>query len=340
MSRAILHLDLDQFIAAVEILRRPELAGRPLVVGGDGDPTKRGVVSTASYEARAFGVHSGMPLRTARRRCPDAVFLPVDVKAYLEASRRVDAVLRSLPAVVENAGWDEWYLSVDDPDPEALARRIRDRVLAATGLSCSIGVGENRLQAKIGSGLDKPGGIVVLTSATWRATVGHLPPSILHGVGAKTARRLRALGITTVDELAAGDVERLTGAFGPRTGPWLVGLARGRASAEVSSAPWVPRSRSRETTFQRDLEDPVAIRRELGGLAARLAGDVERDGRPVVRVVVKVRFRPFSTHTHGVAMSPPSTEREPLVASALAALEDFDLDRPVRLLGVRVEFAR
>src|SRR6478735_9314805 len=145
----VLHVDLDQFIAAVEVLRRPELRGRPVVVGGDGDPGKRGVVSTASYEARAFGVHSGMPLRTAARRCPDAVFLPVDREVYEAASTTVMDTLRTFDAVVEVLGWDEAFLGVRTDDPEALAREVQRRVREATGLDCSVGIGQNLLQAKL-----------------------------------------------------------------------------------------------------------------------------------------------------------------------------------------------
>ena len=145
VTRWVLHVDLDQFIAAVEVLRHPELRGRPVVVGGDGDPTKRGVVSTASYEAREYGVHSGLPLRTAARRLPDAVFLPVDREAYEEASAEVMDVLRSTGAVVEVLGWDEAFLGVETDDPEGIARSLAQRVREATRLDCTVGIGENKL---------------------------------------------------------------------------------------------------------------------------------------------------------------------------------------------------
>src|SRR5215469_2378037 len=149
VTRWVLHVDLDQFIAAVEVLRRPELRGLPVVVGGDGDPAKRGVVATASYEARVFGVHSGLPLRTAARRCPDCVFLPADRAAYEAVSEDVMAALRSLGAVTEVMGWDEAFLAVDAEDPEAFARQIQERIKAATQLDCTVGIGENRLHAKL-----------------------------------------------------------------------------------------------------------------------------------------------------------------------------------------------
>ena len=168
MPEWILHVDLDQFLAAVEVLRRPELAGRPVVVGGDGDPTRpRQVVATASYEARAFGVRSGMPLRTAARRCPEAVFLPSDRAAYDDASARVMATLRSMPVVVEEIGWDEAFLGARTHQPADLAQAVRERVLAETGLSCAVGIGRTRLQAKTATGFAKPGGIALLTPVSY-----------------------------------------------------------------------------------------------------------------------------------------------------------------------------
>ncbi|MEU8304418.1 DNA polymerase IV [Actinomadura sp. NPDC048955] len=340
MGRWVLHVDLDQFIAAVEVLRHPELRGRPVVVGGDGDPSKRGVVSTASYEAREFGVHSGLPLRTALRRCPDAVFLPVDRELYESVSEQVMAALRSLGVVVEVLGWDEAFLAVDGDDPEATAREIRDRVRAATGLECTVGIGENKLQAKLATGFGKPAGVFRLTGETWFAVLGDRPTDALWGIGAKTAKRLRGLGIATVGDLAAADPGALAREVGPMTGPWLVRLAQGRDGSPVSDAPYVPRSCGRETTFQRDLDDWEDVRREVVRLARRVAEDVAADDRDVVRVVVKVRYVPFTTRTHGRALEAPSSEPARIEEAALAALDRFTGRRPVRLLGVRAEFAR
>ncbi|NDU74211.1 DNA polymerase IV [Actinomadura sp. DSM 109109] len=340
MGRWVLHVDLDQFIAAVEVLRRPELRGRPVVVGGDGDPGKRGVVSTASYEAREYGVHSGLPLRTAVRRCPDAVFLPVDRERYEAVSERVMAALRGLGAVVEVLGWDEAFLDVGGDDPEAVAREIRDRVRAATGLECSVGIGENKLQAKLATGFGKPAGIFRLTGETWFAVLGDRPTDALWGIGAKTARRLAGLGIATVRDLAAADPEALAAELGPATGPWLVRLAQGRDGSPVSDAPYVPRSCGRETTFQVDLDGWEDVRREVVRLARRVAADVAADGREAVRVVVKVRYVPFTTRTHGRTLEAPSREPDRIEEAALAALDRFTGRRPVRLLGVRAEFSR
>ena len=336
----VLHVDLDQFIAAVEVLRRPELRGLPVVVGGDGDPTKRGVVSTASYEARAHGVHSGLPLRTAVRRCPDAVFVPVDKPAYDAASAEVMAVLGDLGVVVQVLGWDEAFLAVETDDPEAFARDIQRRVREATSLDCSIGIGENRLQAKLATDFGKPAGVFRLTDDTWYDVLGDRPTSALWGIGRKTAKKLADVGIGTVRELAAADREELAATFGPATGPWLIRLARGWDRTPVVGTPYVARSRSRETTFQTNLDDWDDVRREVAVIARRVAEDVVAEQRPAARVVVKVRHAPFFTSTHGLALEQPTDDPALIERAALAALERFEDHRPVRLLGVRAEFAR
>jgi DNA polymerase-4 len=334
----VLHVDLDEFIAAVEVLRRPELAERPVVVGGDGDPTKRGVVSTANYVARRFGIHSAMPLRTAYKRCPEAVFLPVDAEAYLAASREVMDTLRSFPAVVQTMGWDEAFMSMKSNDAEAVARDIQRAVLERTRLWCSVGVGDTKIRAKLASGFAKPRGVFVLTAATWFEVMGPQPTDALCGVGAKTARKLADIGIRTVEQLATADDERLAAAFGPNTGPWLRRLGTGEDDSPVTAEPHVARGHGRERTFQRDLTDQAQIHDEVARLATEVMDDVRREGRPVVRVVVKVRFAPFFTSTHGVGLGGPTSDAAAIAAGARDALGRFDLDRPVRLLGVRVEF--
>lgn len=335
--RFVLHLDLDEFIAAVERLRRPELRGRPIVVGGDGDPTKRGVVSTASYEARAFGIRSAMPLRTAYKRNPDAIFLPVDERAYLDASRDVMDTLRSFGAPVEVAGWDEAFMAVETDGPDGLARRIQTRVLERTGLWSTIGIGDNRLQAKLASGFGKPRGVFVLTGETWADAMDGQPTAELWGIGSKTAAKLEALGIRTVAELAHANPDLLAERFGPRTGPWLAMLARGEGSAEVHPEGWVARGRGREHTFQQNLTDPIEIASEVGRLARDVGHDLTRDRRRAIRVVVKVRFAPFFTNTHGVPIAEPTADPDAIARAAGRALAKFELDRPVRLLGVRAE---
>jgi nucleotidyltransferase/DNA polymerase involved in DNA repair len=334
----VLHVDLDQFIAAVEVLRHPELRGRPVVVGGDGDPTKRGVVSTASYEAREHGVHSGLPLRTAARRLPDAVFLPVDREAYEEVSAVVMDVLRASGAVLEVLGWDEAFLGVDTDDPEAFARSLAAGVRAATQLDCSVGIGENKLQAKMATGFGKPAGVFRLTSANWFQVLGAQPTDALWGIGTKTARKLAGLGIRTVSDLASADPDALAGAFGPMTGPWLVILGRGIGDADVDDSPYVARGHGKEETFQRNIADWPQVQAEVARIAGLLAADLASEPRPAVRVVVKVRYAPFVTETHGVALAEPSSQPEAIAAAARSALERFTSRRPVRLLGVRAEF--
>jgi nucleotidyltransferase/DNA polymerase involved in DNA repair len=335
----VLHVDLDQFIAAVEILRRPELRGQPVVVGGDGDPAKRGVVSTASYEARAHGVHSGLPLRTAARRLPGAVFLPVDRAAYEAASAEVMAVLRSLGHVVEVMGWDEAFLAIDAGDPEAVAREIQARVLAATRLHCTVGIGGNRLQAKLATGFGKPAGIFRLTSENWLEVLGRRPTDALWGIGGKTARKLAGLGIGTVAELAAADPAALAAAFGPATGPWLVQTARGLSPSDVTDEPYQARGHGREVTYQQNISDWAQVRDEIARLARQVAGDLAAEGRPAVRIVVKVRYAPFITYTRGVPLARPALDPAAVEAGALAALGRFTRQDPVRLLGVRAELA-
>ena len=338
MTHWILHVDLDQFIAAVEVLRRPELRGRPVVVGGDGDPAKRGVVATASYEAREHGVHSGLPMRTAARRCPDAVFLPVDRPAYEAVSAEVMTALAELGYVTEELGWDEAYVAAETDDPEAVAREIQRHIKAATQLECSVGIGENRIQAKMASSFAKPAGVFRLTSQNWFSVLGGRPTGALLGVGAKTQQKLTELGIDTVADLAAADLAAVAARLGPTIGPWLVQTARGLGSDEVTGEPYVPRSRSRETTFQQNIEDWAQVREEVLRLADQVTRDVEAEQRPALRVVVKIRHAPFFTSTHGHTLTEPTSDPAVIRQAALTALEEFTDRRPVRLLGVRAEF--
>lgn len=335
----VLHVDLDQFIAAVEVLRNPELAGKPVVVGGRGDPTERGVVSTASYEARAYGVRSGMPLRVAAKKIPDAVFLPVDADTYNEVSQVVMDTLRGLGVVVEVLGWDEAFLGVETDDPEAFARRVQAAVLDATGLHSSVGIGDNILRAKIATGFGKPQGIFRLTRHNWFEVMGERTPDALWGIGSRTTRKLAEMGVATVHDLAYASVEEMKQRFGPKTGPWLVGLGIGLATATVSAEPWVARSHSRETTFQQDLDDWNEIAQHVRTLAARAADDVRAEQREGVRVGVKIRYAPFVTHTAGAALASPTTDPELIAEVAVGLLDRFDHDRTVRLVGVRVEMA-
>lgn len=346
----VLHVDLDQFIAAVEVLRRPGLEGKPVVVGGRGDPTERGVVATASYAAREFGVGSGMPLRAAARKIPDAVFLPVDAPAYDAASAEVMGTLRSLEwggvtVVVEVLGWDEAFLAPGPGhgelgDPVEFAAAIRAAVLEATRLHCSVGIGDNKLRAKIATEFGKPRGSYLLTEANWTEVMGERPTRALWGIGAKTAKKLSELGIETVNQLAASDAAELAAVLGPTMGPWYHRLGRGVDSSPVDATPWVPRAHGREETFQADLEDWAEVETAVDRIARRVVGDIDREGRPAARVGIKVRFRPFFTVSRSLTLPSPSNDPDVLGAAAVSLLDKLDerdRGRPVRLLGVRLE---
>ncbi|GAA1127467.1 DNA polymerase IV [Microbacterium natoriense] len=339
MADWVLHVDMDQFIAAVEVLRRPELAGLPVIVGGRGDPTERAVVSTASYEARAFGIGSGMPLKIAARKAPDdAVFLPVDHEAYEAASHEVMAALRSLPGVVlEVIGWDECFLGVESDDPEQVARDAQTAVREATGLHCSVGIGDNKVRAKIATEFGKPRGMFRLTAANWFEVMGEKPTRDLWGVGPKVQKRLATHGIDTVRQLADADQQELVAEFGPRMGVWYRDLGAGIGPAIVDDTPWVARSHSRETTFQRNLTTAEEVEAAIRELAASAFDDCAAEERAVVRVHLKVRYAPFETKTFGRKLAEPTLDRDQVVAAALELGGTLDRDREVRLLGVRAE---
>lgn len=335
----VLHVDLDQFQAAVEVLRQPSLAGQPLVVGGNGDPTEpRKVVTCASYEARAFGVHAGMPLRAALRRCPEAVFLPLDAPAYEAASERVMGTLRGFPVEVEVWGWDEAFLGAGVDDPEALAQDIRAAVASTCGLACSVGIGDTKQRAKIATGFAKPAGIARLDRTTWMPTMGERSTDTLWGIGKRTAAKLATHGIGTVRELATADPEALAAWFGPSIGPWLRQLALGGGLSRVSSEPRVPRSRSHVVTFPRDLTAPEEMRARLDDMARALTGEVVAEGRTIRRVAIVVRTATFFTRTRITTLPADTEDADEVAAAAVALLDRFELTRPVRLLGVRVEF--
>lgn len=339
----ILHVDLDQFLASVELQRHPELVGLPVIVGGSGDPTEpRKVVTCASYQAREFGVHAGMPLRAAARRCPDAIFLPSDPAAYQEASERVMGVLRSLGHPVEVWGWDEAYVGAQTAglgEAVQLARQIQDAVSGQTGLSCSVGISDNKQRAKVATGFGKPAGIHVLTDDNWMTTMGDRPVEALWGVGPKTAKRLAAIGITTVADLAASDPAVLTSTLGPSTGLWILLLAKGGGDTTISTQPWVPRSRSHVVTFSEDLTDRTEMDAAVTELARRTLAEVIEQERLVTRVAVTLRTSTFHTRTKIRTLSAPTVAADTIVGTARDVLGLFDLGRPVRLLGVRLELA-
>ncbi|MET0934184.1 MAG: DNA polymerase IV [Mycetocola sp.] len=333
----MLHVDLDQFIAAVEVLRHPELAGKPLIVGGRGDPTERAVVSTASYEARAFGVGSGMPLRIAARKVPDAVILPVDAETYLAASHQVMTTLREQPgATVQVLGWDEAFIGIDTDDPETYARQVQAAVLEQTRLYCSVGIGDTLVRAKVATGFGKPRGVFRLTAANWLDIMGDRPAIDLWGVGSKVSRRLAGHGITTVAELAAADADTLIAEFGPKMGPWYRQLARGDGAREVDDTPWVARGHSRETTYQQDLTTTAEVESAVRELVERVLQDVDAEARPVVGVTLKVRYVPFITKIFTKKI-PQTADREIVLARAMDLAARIEKDRPIRLLGFRAE---
>ena len=336
----VLHVDLDQFIAAVEVLRRPELAGLPLIVGGRGDPSERAVVSTASYEARAFGARSGMPLRLAARKCPDAVILPVDGPAYTAASEQVMAALRGLGQTVEVLGWDEAFVAHpagSEAEPEEFAHRIQAEVLAATRLHCSIGIGDNKVRAKNATDFGKPRGTFRLTAENWFDVMGARPTQALWGVGSKVSKRLSTNGIETVQQLADADEGTLVAEFGPRMGVWYHHLGQGIGSTVVDDTPWIARGHSRETTYQQNLTTPEQVAEAIGVLARQVFADTQAERRPVTRVTLKVRYAPFFTQTKAKKLPAPTHTESDVVAAALALGQLLDPAREVRLLGLRAE---
>jgi DNA polymerase-4 len=295
-----------------------------------------------------------MPLRTAARRLPEgAVFLPADHTAYDEASADVMATLRSWvdrdPGVggarvtaLEVLGWDEAFLGAaaaapQPGDPEPLARALQHAVLERTALHCSLGIGDNKLQAKTATGFGKPRGIGRISSEQWLQVMGERPVTALWGIGTKTAKRLDDLGITTVHALAAADTATLAARLGPTMGPWYRRLGRGVDSSAVDPTPWVPKAHGRETTFQRDLEDWQEVAEEVRRLAARVAEDIAAEGRPAARVGVKVRYTPFETRQRSLTLPEPSGDADVLGDAAVTLVGRFDTTRRVRLVGVRAE---
>ena len=331
--RCYAHADIDAFYVAVELQRRPELKGLPVVVAGTGP---RAVVTTASYEARKFGVFSATPAERARRLCPDAVFLPPDFELYRARSRDVFAVLRDHVDQVEGASLDEAYLDLTGLErPKAAARRIKNAVLERTGLTCSIGIGPNKLVAKVASDAEKPNGFVVLTRQEARERFKDASPGMIPGIGPRTTEKLRRGGVTTLDQLRRVPVQQLIDAFGPGTGPYLLRLANFDDDREVT--PVRPaKSESRETTFDTDIHDQAELERILIDLSAQLCDRlVERDQRGR-NIGIKVRLDDFSTFTRATTIGEPTNDAATVTPIAIDLLRAFAAPRPVRLLGVRV----
>ena len=333
MQRCVAHLDMDAFYVGVELMRRPELRGRPVVVAGSGP---RAVVTTASYEARRYGVFSAIPAARARRLCPEAVFLPPDFEAYIAMSKRVMNRVRAQVDTVEVAGLDEAYLDLSGIySPRAAMRRLISEIKADTGLGCSVGIGPNRLVAKVASDAEKPEGFVVLTREQACKRFAGAAPRLLPGIGAKTAERLEALGIATIAALAATPPETLTERFGARLGPYLCARARFEDETPVTSER-IAVSESRETTFPTDIaeraEQTAVLRRLAGKLCEGLAKH-ERRGRTIA---IKVRLDDFTTVTRARTIPAPTNDAAVVADVACALLDEYAPPRPVRLLGVRV----
>ncbi|MCW2959313.1 MAG: DNA-directed polymerase [Solirubrobacterales bacterium] len=333
MPAVIAHLDIDAFYASVELLRRPELRGVPVIVSGSGP---RAVVTTASYEARKFGVGSAMPTSRARRLCPDAVLIPPDFPAYRTASQTVMGLVRGAVDHVEVMGLDEAYLDLTGMhSPKAAMRRLITQIRGATGLTASVGIGPNKLVAKVASDAEKPAGFVVLTREQACLRFAGAPPSLVPGIGSKTAERLQALGITTLAALAQTDEELLARHFGPRQGPWLVARARFLGSERVHAVREAV-SESRETTFDVDITDPAELEGQLHRLAEQLCRGLQKHERAGRTIAIKVRLDDWTTVTRARTIGFATNELQHVGQIALELLREYAPARPVRLIGVRV----
>ena len=336
MSRRILHIDMDAFFAAVEQQRRPELEGKPVVIGGHGDPSQRGVVSTANYEARKYGVHSGMPMRTAYKLCPHAVYLPVDYEAYSAVSVKFKKVLKSISPIMEDVGIDEAYLDVTDiPDTiDVITYRIKDGIKGSTGLTCSIGIAPNKLLAKVASDMQKPDGITVLNETDVESKLWPLPVRKLYGIGSKTEEHLKGMGIDTIGKLAALPVQQLIENFGNSYGQYLYEAARG-IDESLLITHWEPKSFSRETTFQEDVKDWQVIARTLADLTKDVVDDMRGHQYKARTITIKIRFNDFETFTRAMTIAHCTDSEEEIRKAAFACLKRIELKKRVRLVGVR-----
>ncbi|MFO1417293.1 MAG: DNA polymerase IV [Methylotetracoccus sp.] len=348
---------MDAFYASVELLRYPHLRGLPVVIGGrittqplvernGGRHTLlreyrgRGVVTTATYEARTLGVHSAMGLMKAASLAPDAILLPADFDQYRHYSQRFKSAVATIAPAIEDRGIDEIYIDLTEVAGETvpLGQRIKDAVHNATGLSCSIGIAPNKLLAKVASELDKPDGLTNLSLADLPDRVWPLPVSRLNGIGPKSSARLEALGIRTLGELANVSPGFLMSQFGERHGRWLSDVAHGLDRSPVVTLR-EPRSLSRETTFERDLhpiEDRPALSRILLDLCERLHSDLTHKGYLGRTIGIKLRFEDFQTLTRELTLDTATAEVELIRQAARACLRRIALDKRIRLLGIRI----
>ena len=355
IGRRIAHLDMDAFFASVELLTLPQLRGLPVVVGGPrrrepaaaagdfarlGDYVGRGVATTATYEARAFGIHSGMGLMKAAALAPEAILLPANFEAYGRCSRLFKAAVAEIAPVIEDRGIDEIFIDLTEVPGEtvALAQRLKDAVRRATGLSCSIGVTPNKLLSKIASELQKPDGLTVLTLAELPSRIWPLDPKVINGIGPKAHARLQAMGLCTIGALAAADPQRLLAEFGRSYGAWLWEAAHGRDDRPLVTER-ESKSISRETTFARDLHprrDRDALTGILLDLCRRLGADLERKARQGKTIGIKLRYDNFQTVTRDLTLERATADPEAIRDAARACLRRVPLDRPLRLLGIRI----
>ena len=335
--RKILHIDMDAFFAAVEQTRNPGLIGNPLIIGGSGDPTKRGVVSTASYEARKFGIHSAMPLRTAYKLCPHAVFLPVDYEEYSRVSEKIKSVLGEFSPIMEDVGIDEAFLDISqiDKSAEEIAKEIKTKIKQETGLTCSIGIAPNKLLAKIASDMQKPDGLTILTGGDVESRIWSLPARKLWGVGPKTENYLKEMGVETIGKLAAVPLDKLIERFGESYGRYLYDASKGIDESPLITH-WEPKSTSREITFQSDINKWQDIARTLAELTREISNDLKQAGYKGKTITVKVRFSDFETHTRAKTIDKPTNSADEIRAAAFDCLKRFELKKKVRLVGIRV----
>ncbi|MDP3539750.1 MAG: DNA polymerase IV [Azonexus sp.] len=355
--RRIAHLDMDAFFASVELIRYPELRGKPVVVGGRnvhqpvaqsdgskcfarlGDYVGRGVITTSTYEARALGVFSGMGLMKSAQLAPDAILLPANFDAYRDCSRRFKAAVASIAPKIEDRGIDEIYIDLSDIPEEttSLARRIKQAVFDATGLTCSIGITPNKLLSKICSDLDKPNGITCLAMEELATRIWPLPAKKINGIGPKATERLTGLGIHTIGELAATPVEFLVRKFGKTTGAWLHRVAHGIDERQLVVGS-EPKSISRESTFERDLhasQDRAELSEVFTSLCMRVADDLKRKGYASRTIGIKLRYSDFHAVTRDVTLPIGVSEGTEIRKAAGECLKRVPLTQRIRLLGVR-----
>jgi DNA polymerase-4 len=330
---SVAHMDADAFYVSIELRRHPELRGLPVVVAGTGP---RAVVTTASYEARKFGVGSAIPASRARRLCPGAVFLPPDFPTYREASAQIMGIVREHVETVEVVGLDEAYLDLSGLfSPRAAMRRLIAEIRAETQLTCSVGIGPNKLVAKVASDAEKPAGFVVLTREQACERFAGRPPSLIPGIGPKTTARLTALGVSSLAQMAALPEQVLLDTFGANLGRDLARRARFEHDGEVAAARKVV-SESRERTFDVDVHDPAELQAAMSRMAVELCESLCAHGRSGRTIGIKVRLDDFTTATRAHTLGEPTCDPAVVGAHALRLLEEYSPARPVRLLGVRV----